>query len=363
MKRSNAPTLADVAREAGVTPMAASVVLNGSTSSARVSETTRLRIKQAAARLQYRPNAVAQGLLNRRMNTIGVVAIVGGPEINLYFLEVLNGILETAAIHDQSTTIFSITDWNEEEKILQCFDGRVDGMIFIAPHDLTSALMDRLQKHTPVVLVHGSVDLNDVCNIDINNEIGAYEVVKHLISLGHRRIAHLTGGRMLLGAQQREAGYRRALEEHGIQYDETLCPDGFFSINSGRVRTMEILKRLGPDQLPTAVFCGSDAIALGCIEALTSNGISVPGQISVAGFDDSLLARITHPPLTTVRQPFRRMGSHAVNLLLSQIKNEPVQGVDVEVLAQGVTSLQNMPLTELFPTELVIRESTGPAPK
>src|SRR5579875_3451633 len=126
MRRGNAATLQDVAREAGVAAMTVSVVMNGARSATRVSDATRARIQEAAARLRYRPNAVARGLSRRRMDTIGVVTKMDLKEINLYFLEVLNGILEVAAQHGQNTTVFSVTDWQGDEKrLLQFCDSRV----------------------------------------------------------------------------------------------------------------------------------------------------------------------------------------------------------------------------------------------
>ena len=167
--------------------------------------------------------------------------------------------------------------------------------------------------------------------------------MQYLIAQGHRRILHLSANFALAGVQQRIAGYRRALAEADIACDDRLIVPGEYSMSSGRAQMNELLEERRFEALPTAVFCASDAIAYGCMEVLASHGLRVPDDISVAGFDDALLARMTTPPLTTMRQPFRQMGSRAVELLLSQ----------------GEAALES-PGTQLFPVEIVIRQSVGP---
>lgn len=357
MRRSIAPTLQDVAREVGVSAMTVSVVLNGARSATRVSETTRTRIFDAAARLRYRPNAVARGLSRRRMDTIGVVATIDGGELNLYFLEVLNGILEAAAEHEQNTTVFSVREWKEEQlKITEYCDGRVDGMIFIAPHlnaDFVEALRNR---HTPFVTVHNSVDLPDIYNLEANNERGAYEAVRYLIARGHRRILHFAGGGCaVLGARQRIAGYRRALEEADIPFDDSMVIAGEYSAYCGRTRMEMLLKESRSTPLPSAVFCGNDAVAFGCMEALAVHGLRVPEDISIVGFDDTLTARMTTPQLTTVRQPFRLLGRRAVEMLMPQIREETTE-------EDTATPESFPPRTEVYEVELVVRGSVGEPP-
>ncbi len=348
MRRSNAPTLHTVAEEAGVTAMMASVVLNGARSSTRVSEATRARILEAAARLGYRRNAAALGLSRRTMNAIGVTAIVDGSEINYYFLEVLNGILEAAG-HGQNTTIFSITKWSEDEgRVLECCDGRIDGMILIGPQ-LSEGFARAFGGHTPFVTIHANCSLPGVPRIDIDDEGGAYDMTRYLIGLGHRRLLHITGGTHS-GALARTQGYKRAVREAGLPADCARIIEGDFNIGSGRRATRELLRQRDVMPLPDAIFCASDAVAFGCIETLQSAGVRVPLDVSVAGFDDVPLARMTRPLLTTMRQPFRQMGQRAVELLPSQIlagdaKFDPAASAP----------------TEMFKAELVARESTIPA--
>jgi LacI family transcriptional regulator len=351
MRRSDATTLQDVARAAGVSAMTVSVVLNGARSATRVSEATRARILEAAAQLKYRPNAAARGLQRRRMDTIGVVAVVDGGEVNLYFLEVLNGILEAAARNGQNATVFSIADWEKDEARITGFcDGRVDGMIFIAPC-MTVEMAAALQSHTPFVTIHSDRILPNVWNLDVDNESGAREATQRLILQGHRRIAHFTGQLDLLGARQRLNGYRGALVQAGIPLDESLIIPCGYSATAGHYQMNELLEnRSDANPLPTAIFCASDAIAQGCLEALTERGLSAPQDISLIGFDDTLAARMTNPPLTTVRQPFRTLGSRAVELLLPQIPGGAEASASV------------IPHTEIAAVELVVRGSDGPPP-
>jgi len=364
MRRSSAPTLQDVADQAGVTSMVASVVLNGAKSSTRVSDTTRERILAAAERLNYRRNAVALGLSRRQMDAIGVVSVIDvSPELdrddlNLYFLELLNGILESAAECRQNVTVFTIQDWEkDEQRVIEFCDGRIDGLILIAPN-MSSSLASQLPRLTPVVTIHSNDPVPHTHNLDVDNEEAAYLVVRHLIDQGHTRIMHITGGADITGAKRRLNGYLRALSSAQIPPEKELIVEGTYSIWCGREKMREWIES-GRD-LPPAIFCANDAIAYGCMEVLSAAGIPVPGRISIVGFDDTLMARTTSPAVTTIRQPFRDMGRRAVELLLEQIRNDTTIKADGSAFA---VSAPAYPVTEELPVELVVRSSVGPAPK
>jgi LacI family transcriptional regulator len=313
-----AATLADVGRAAGVSAMAASAVLNGAQTSSRIAETTRKRILAAAARLQYRPNAMAQALARRRMNTIGVAAVLDG-ELNRYIVEILTGILETAGHQKQNTTMFTLEDWDRDAARLHSWcDGRIDGLILLAPR-LTRQQAKSLPEHTPFVALHAQTPLFNIINIETDEESGACEMVRYLIAQGHRRIMHLTGDRGRLGAERRVRGYKRALAEAGIPFSATLVVPASFRGGKGRAAMHDWIGRHAGEPLPQAIFCGNDMIAIECIEALAELGLRVPDDISVTGFDDTLVARTTVPQLTTVRQPLRAMGGCAVEALLKII--------------------------------------------
>lgn len=346
-KAVRAATLADVGRDAGVSAMAASAVLNGAKTSSRISDETRARILRSAARLNYRPNAAARALLRRRMNTLGVVAHVEGGDLGHYFLEVFNGILETAARHGQNTTVFTLRDWDAEARRIGGFcDGRIDGMVMVAPL-LRPSTMNAMPAHTPVVAIHANHVLPGVVNLEPDEEAGSYALVSRLIEMGHRRILHLAGPEGLCGPERRIAGYRRALERAGLVFEPEWVRKAGFDAQTGRKAAAAWLKTKAARgaERPTAIFCVNDSVAYGCLEALAGAGLRVPQDVSVAGFDDTLLARACVPQLSSVRQPLREMGGRAVELLL------------------GLTGGAKAPRSPLvFPTEVVLRASTAAAP-
>jgi LacI family transcriptional regulator len=334
-----AATLADVGREAGVSAMAASAVLNGARTSSRISEATRARVLEAADRLRYRPNATARGLASRRMNTLGVLALQWGDELNQYFLELFNGVLQGAAAAGQTTTVFGIHSWSEAPlRIAEFCDGRIDGLIMLAPM-LGPDAADWLPEHTPFVFVHGNEEVPGVVDLQADEEAGAFEMVSRMLALGHRRILHVGGPQGSLGAQRRAQGYLRAHAAAGLQPAPGHLVEGGYETETGR-RAMEAwLQRHRGELLPQAVFGANDAAALGCMDALYARGLRVPQDVSVAGFDNTLLARVAR--LATVHQPLAEMGRRAVEILVAR--------VDARLQERPWTG----PNKVLFPTEFV----------
>lgn len=325
--------------------MAVSAVLNGARTSSRISPDTRARILDAAARLNYRPNAAARALVRRRMNTIGVVAVVEGGDLNHYFLEVFNGVLAAAARHGQNTTVFTLHDWERDGRRVGGFcDGRIDGMIMIAPL-LDADAVAALPAHTPVVAIHANHAIKGLISLESDEEAGSCALVSRLVELGHRRILHLAGPSGQRGAERRVAGYRRALEQAGLPFDPGLVRVAGFSIAEGREAARLWLRETPPESRATAIFCANDGVAFGCMEILAAAGIRVPDDVSVAGFDDTLLTRACVPQLSSVRQPLRRMGERAVEVLLD--------------LTRGAVAPRS---GEIFPTEPVMRASVAAAP-
>jgi len=190
IRAHRAATLADVGRAAGVSAMAASAVLNGARTSSRTAPGTRDRIIEAAAMLRYRANAAARALATRRMNTIGIAVVIEGGELNQYFLEVFNGILEGAAQNGQTATIFTLPDWSDASRLASFCDGRIDGLILIAPL-LSAEAVKSLPDHAPFVALHANCPLPGVLNLESDEGRGAFDLVRFLIAQGHRRILHL----------------------------------------------------------------------------------------------------------------------------------------------------------------------------
>jgi LacI family transcriptional regulator len=330
--------------------MAASAVLNGARTSSRIAEETRLRIVKAAKKLRYRPNAAARALVNRRMNTIGVAAVIGGGDINSYALEIVTGILEEAAHREQNMTMFTLHDWDQDtERLHGWCDGRIDGMILIAP-TLTREAAKLLPDHTPFVALHANNTFSNVINIESDEERGAYDMVRHLIAQGHRRILHITGNPGLIGAERRIAGYQHALRSARIAAEKSWILPATFTTSAGLEAMRKWLRDHEGEPLPDAVFCANDGIAIGCLEALAEAGLRVPEDISVAGFDDTLAARTTVPQLTTIRQPLRDMAHRAVEVLLDIIDQN--RGRPAKALKSPI----------IFPVEVIQRNSVGPIP-
>jgi len=328
-KSTRAATLADVGRVAGVSAMAVSAALNETRTSARISAETKVKILHAAEQLGYRPNVAARALVKRRMNTIGVSVQWEGDELNNYFVEILNGIIEASTRHGQNATVFTFRNWSDEmERLCSVCDGRIDGMILVAPV-FTRELAELLPHHTPFVALHANTETEGVVNVESNEERGAMEMVQSLISLGHRRIMHISGARGLVGAERRIKGYQEALEGAGIAFDPALLVVANFTAGDGCRAMLEWMSAHKGENLPDAIFCANDAIAMGCLEALASKGIKVPDDISVCGFDDTISARTTVPQLSTVRQPLRAMGSRAVDVLMKRIDAMHGKGMDI----------------------------------
>jgi LacI family transcriptional regulator len=347
---SRAATLADVGREAGVSAMAASSVLNRTKNSSRISQETKERILRAARKLNYRPNGAARALQNRRMNTIGVSVVLDHNELNPYFLEVFNGIVEAADRLEQNTTVFTLNSWeNDLDKLIGFCDGRIDGMIMVGP--LVTPSFDRIvPHHTPFVSLHSNSILKNVINIESNEGTGSYDMVKHLISLGHKRILFVSGPESLTGIQRRLQGYENALQESGIEVREELITYTDLNIRGGKKAIVEWLQKNEGSPLPNAIICANDAIAIGCMETLAQFGFRVPKDVSICGFDDSIAARTTVPQLSTIRQPLREMGSQSVDILLQCINGLEEQNIIREVAKKS---------SLCFETELIHRASVS----
>ncbi|MBN2068282.1 MAG: LacI family DNA-binding transcriptional regulator [Opitutales bacterium] len=318
-RTSRAATLADVGREAGVSAMAASSVLNRTKSSSRISQETRERILEAARMLNYRPNVAARALQNRRMNNIGVAVMVDYNELNPYFLEVFNGIVEAADKHDQNTTVFTLKDWtNDLNRLIGFCDGRIDGMIMVGPL-ITPEFEQLVPLHTPFVSLHSNSAVSNVINIESFEGTGSYEMTRYLLDLGHKRILNVTGHKEFVGIQRRVQGHLQALEDAQIPHEEDLVVYTELSIPGGHKAMSGWLKRHRGEELPEAIVCGNDSIAIGCMEVLAKAGIRIPQDISICGFDDSIGARTTVPQLSSIRQPLRQMGAQALEVLLQRI--------------------------------------------
>src|SRR6476646_376112 len=327
-------TIKDVAREAKVSVATVSRVLNGS---GPVSDETRSRIREIAGRMRYVPHSGARSLITSKTQTLGVLL----PDLHCeFFAEVLRGMDDTAQRHGFHLLISrSYADKHGIETAMRAMRGRVDGVAAMSP-DLDAESLLNLPSTIPVVLLCSVPRGNDIDSLTIQNCRGAREMVSHLISLGHRRIAIIKGAPRNYDAAERLRGYRTALREAGILPDHSLDRAGNFTEAAGYSAALELLAL---KDRPTAIFAANDSMAIGALSALRESGVEVPGQMAVAGFDDIPLARYMDPPLSSVHVPICELGARAVELLLHGIthKNDHTRR------------------RERVPTELVIRRSTG----
>jgi len=336
------PTLEEVARLAGVSRSTASRVINDHPN---VQPETRERVWQAIRESGYQPHAVARSLVTNRTQIIGMIIPEAVTTLftDPFFPLLLRGATEVCNSHQYQLMLSLFTARADQQGMYQRVlrNGYLDGVI-VASASLDDPLIpDLLRDRIPFVSV-GRHPNERVLYVDVDNVAGARMAVEHLIRLGHQRIATITGRLDMAAGQDRLEGYRQALKAHHIPVDEGLIVEGDFTEGSGMVGMQRLLSTS-----PSAVFAASDMMAIGALKALHKAGWQVPQDIALVGFDDIPAASAVEPALTTVRQPIERLGSMAVEVLLSVLETS----LQEEVPAQRI----------VLPTELVVRASCGSA--
>lgn len=328
-------TIREVARQAGVSVATVSRVLNGS---GPVREETSARIREVAARLRYTPNESARSLIRSRTSTLGVLL----PDIwGDFFSEMIRGIDQRARQAGYHLLVSgSHDDLGEMEAALSLMRGRVDGMILMSPDITTQTLLAELPSDLPVVLINCAEAGPNVDTVNIDNVGGARAMVRHLIALGHRRIAIIGGAERNHDAAERLRGYREALAEAAIGPTPELEMVGDFTESSGYAAALALL---AAHERPTAIFAANDSMAIGACGALRDEGVSVPRDIAICGFDDIPIARYITPSLTSVHVAIDELGRIATERLLHAIEH-------------GNTHVRTQ---ESLPSTLVIRASCG----
>jgi DNA-binding LacI/PurR family transcriptional regulator len=331
--RTRAVLLSDVAAVVGVSAMTVSRVLN---TPERVHPETRARVLAAVRELGYRPNSAARQLATGRSGVLGVVSFdttLYGPASTLYAIE------QAARLHDYVVSIASLNSLDRVsigEGVERLRSQSVDGIIVVAPHVSAADGLRHLSPNLPVVAVDAGEAL-PVPVVMVDQKGGAARATKHLLSLGHETVWHLSGPGNWVDARGRVEGWRAVLEAEGRPVPEVLAGD--WSAQSG----FQLGRRIAADPSVTAVFVANDQMAVGVLRALREAGLRVPEDVSVVGFDDIPEASYYWPPLTTVRQDFREVGKHAFQMLLERIEGASDSG------------------TRTVEPELIVRESTGPA--
>ncbi|MEC2078239.1 catabolite control protein A [Metabacillus fastidiosus] len=318
-------TIYDVAREANVSMATVSRVVNGNPN---VKPTTRKKVLDAIERLGYRPNAVARGLASKKTTTVGVII----PDISsTFFAELARGIEDIATMYKYNI-ILSNSDQNKEKELhlLNTMLGKqVDGIVFMGGNITEEHVEEFKRSPVPIVLA-ASVDLTEtIPSVNINYEQAVFDVISMLVEKGHRKIAYVTGVETEpINKVKKTAGYMRALEEAGIAYDEDLIVEGDYSYDSG-IEAFEKIDEL--EEKPTAIFVAADEMALGVIHGAQDKGYSIPNDFEIVGFDNTRLAVMVRPQLTTVVQPTYDIGAVAMRLLTKLMNKEEVEDQIVEL--------------------------------
>lgn len=330
-------TIDDVAKAAGVAIKTVSRVLNDEPN---VREETRARVLAAVEALHYFPSLSARSLAGRRSYLLGLV--YENPSAN-YIVDIQHGAM--ARCRQEKFRLFVHQCSGRDAELIRDVIGlvdqtHVDGLVVPAPLSQSLDLIRALDRRKlPFVRISPSSLDHRSPSVDMDDEGAAREMTEHLIELGHTRIGFITGHPTHHATALRLDGYKSALQAHDILYDPAYVRQGHFVFESGLGAGRELLALPQP---PTAIFASNDDMAAGVLMAAHESGVQVPGQLSVAGYDDTYIARITWPRLTTVHQPSYDMAWSATDLLLQALKNG--EGARTSRLAH----------------RLIVRESTGP---
>ncbi|MHB8892315.1 MAG: LacI family DNA-binding transcriptional regulator [Candidatus Limnocylindrales bacterium] len=336
-------TISDVAKRAGVSAMTVSRVVRGT---GYTSAATRSRVEAAIEELGYVPNALARQLRSKRTK---MIALVVSDISNPFFTTIARGAEDVAVGHGFSV-MYCNTDESEAEEeqyLLMLIERQVDGVLLV-PARSSGTSFRLLQAHRmPVVVMDRRVAARDVDSVLCDSEAGAYALTRHLIELGHRRIAVLTGRHNVSTSVDRVAGCRRAIEEAGLTLDDELVRYGGFNFGKlnqtdGHRMAEEVLAAGG--ERPTAIFAANNFIAFGAIRALREAGLRVPEDMSIVAFDDLPEGWVVEPFLTVAAQPAYEIGRRAATLLLDHISG------DHDATGESI----------VLPFELIIRRSSGP---
>ncbi len=342
-RSGNVVTIHDVARHAGVSPMTVSRVIN---SESNVREETRARVNVSIKTLRYSPNMAARSLASADTVHIGILY---ANSTAAYLSELLLGSLEQSGLSGCQLVLEQCKDLETERKAVQrLIAGGVDGVILPAPLcDSEDALQTVASAGIPAVLVTSGRPAPGFSAVSINDYEAAREMTRHLLGLGHRRIGFINGHPGHSASSQRFRGYMEGMTEADLPVGADQVAQGFFTYRSG----LEAAERLLTNSFhPTAIFASNDDMAAATMAIAHRKGMDVPRDLAIAGFDDTPLASMIWPELTTVRRPISDMAREAVRLLLEQIR------------AKRAAKFQPVEHRQLGFT-LVKRESTGLPPR
>ena len=329
------PTINDIAKRVGLSKASVSRALNGKQD---VDPETRKRVLKLAAQMGYVPSASARALSNGRSNCLGLLV----PTLTWpWILEVLRGVAEEIEPSGYSLILYTTTDGVDSERAFMSQvvpAGAVDGLALVIPFGMLDYIEGLAKGGLPIVVVDDRGHYPDLPTVATTNVEGGRTATRHLIEQGRKRIAMLNGPHDFGCNRDRLKGYKSALHEAGLQVDPRRTVDSDFK-EEGGASAMATL--LAADPQLDAVFAANDVMAFGAMRALRNAGRRVPDDVAVVGFDDIPASAMTHPPLTTVRQPLYEMGRTAASMVMAAVRGEPI--------AKRIE----------LPTSLVIRDSSG----
>ncbi|WP_310831173.1 LacI family DNA-binding transcriptional regulator [Paenibacillus pedocola] len=332
-------TIYDIAKKTGYSPTTVSKAFNNYSD---VREKTREEILRTAREMGYLPNAHARTLTTKKSWTLGVLFVEGtGVGIrHPFFGAVIESFKQVAVAKGYALMFISKDVGGKQSGYLEnCRIHGVDGVVVFLSDYEDPYFLELLESDIPtVILDYETAQSHTVCS---DNTAGAMLAVEYLTSLGHSRIAHISGGMNTIPGRRREEGYVAAMKVHGLELREDYIVEGaFYALENGYAAMQRLLEL--PER-PTAVFASGDLLALGAVMAARDSGLSVPEDISVMGYDDIELARYVTPALTTVRQDTANLGTRAAEILLASIDRK---GTGMEAI--------------VLPVEVVVRESCAP---
>ncbi|MBU1077648.1 MAG: LacI family transcriptional regulator [Spirochaetes bacterium] len=327
-------TQSEVAKKAGVSFITVSRVVNNK---GNVKEKTKKRVLKVIKELGYYPNSLGRGLNMNRTFTIGIIVPFTAHIFDTsYYIELLSGI-ETACA-EQNYHILLYPKKEEKEEIdyqRLFFERKADGLLIIAPEVDDEQIRSINDNSIPCVVVDGRQSYKNIIFIDSDNVKGAYLATEYLIKMGHKRIAFLGGWTFVRNGMDRRNGYLKALEKYSISRNDRYIMKGDFTEHSGYANMITLLFL---EERPTAVFAANDSMAIGAMSAIKENGLKIPDDISIIGFDDIKMLHYLSPSLSTVKQFSYDMGYTAAGFLIQKINKRQVQSM-------------------IFKVELKIRES------
>ncbi len=335
------PTIKDVARQCGVSIATVSAVINDAE---WVPDETRARVRAAIRELNYRPNRLAQGLKTRKSFTVGVIV---SDVTNPFYTDVVRNLSHELREHDRNLVLCDSDHRFDlgEENYRMLLEKQVDAVVLIGDSVRQATVSEFVSQNPngPVVAIERDYDVHGVSRLLVDSEKGAFDATTYLVRQGFTRIGMISGpltgpGSKSYGRLHQYSGYRRALQQGGVDFDGFLVVDGDFRFSGGQSAMRQLMDL--PER-PSAVFAANDMMALGAMDVVRQMGLSIPSDVAIVGYDDIPIAAHTSPPLTTMAIPKAELGRSAARLLLEHLKNP-----------EGSRSVRR-----LFAAELVVRSS------